>query len=50
MTVHMEDGTTLEISEGDVFDIPPGHDAEERRRAVRPTRLRWVQDVRKAAV
>jgi Cupin domain len=28
MTVHMEDGTTLEISEGDVFDIPPGHDAE----------------------
>jgi uncharacterized cupin superfamily protein len=28
MTVHMEDGTTLEISAGDVFDIPPGHDAE----------------------
>jgi hypothetical protein len=24
----MEDGTTLEISAGDVFDIPPGHDAE----------------------
>lgn len=28
MTVHMEDGTTLEIGAGDVFDIPPGHDAE----------------------
>ena len=28
MTVHMEDGTTLEISAGDVFEIPPGHDAE----------------------
>jgi mannose-6-phosphate isomerase-like protein (cupin superfamily) len=28
MTVHMEDGTTLEITAGDVFDIPPGHDAE----------------------
>ena len=24
----MKNGTTLEISEGDVFDIPPGHDAE----------------------
>ena len=28
MTVHMEDGTTLEINAGDVFEIPPGHDAE----------------------
>jgi mannose-6-phosphate isomerase-like protein (cupin superfamily) len=28
MTVHMQDGTTLEISAGDMFDIPPGHDAE----------------------
>jgi hypothetical protein len=28
MTVHMEDGTTLEIKAGDVFDIPPGHHAE----------------------
>jgi hypothetical protein len=28
MTVHMEDGTNLEIGAGDVFDIPPGHDAE----------------------
>jgi hypothetical protein len=24
----MEDGTTLEIGAGDVFEIPPGHDAE----------------------
>jgi hypothetical protein len=24
----MDDGTDLEISAGDVFDIPPGHDAE----------------------
>jgi Cupin domain len=28
MTVHMDDGTTTEIAAGDVFDIPPGHDAE----------------------
>jgi Cupin domain len=28
MTVHMDDGTTLEIGPGDVFAIPPGHDAE----------------------
>jgi EutQ-like cupin domain len=28
MTVHMDDGTTFEIAAGDVFDIPPGHDAE----------------------
>ena len=28
MTVQMEDGTTMEIGAGDVFDIPPGHDAE----------------------
>ena len=28
MTVHMNDGTTLEIGAGDVFEIPPGHDAE----------------------
>jgi EutQ-like cupin domain len=28
MTVYMKDGTTMEISAGDVFDIPPGHDAE----------------------
>ena len=28
MTVHMDDGSTLEIAAGDVFAIPPGHDAE----------------------
>jgi hypothetical protein len=28
MTVHMDDGTELEIGPGDVFAIPPGHDAE----------------------
>ena len=28
MTIHMNDGTTFEITAGDVFDIPPGHDAE----------------------
>jgi mannose-6-phosphate isomerase-like protein (cupin superfamily) len=28
MTIHMNDGTTFEIKAGDVFDIPPGHDAE----------------------
>jgi hypothetical protein len=28
MKIHMEDGTTMEISAGDVFDVPPGHDAE----------------------
>lgn len=28
MTIQMEDGTTMEIGAGDVFDIPPGHDAE----------------------
>jgi hypothetical protein len=28
MTVHFDDGTTMDISAGDVFDIPPGHDAE----------------------
>jgi uncharacterized protein YjlB len=28
MSVQMDDGTTLEISAGDVFDIPPGHNAE----------------------
>ena len=28
MTVHMDDGTHLEIGPGDVFAIPPGHDAE----------------------
>jgi mannose-6-phosphate isomerase-like protein (cupin superfamily) len=28
MTVHMNDGTSFEIKAGDVFDIPPGHDAE----------------------
>jgi hypothetical protein len=28
MTIHMPDGTTLEIGPGDVFDIPPDHDAE----------------------
>jgi mannose-6-phosphate isomerase-like protein (cupin superfamily) len=28
MTVHMDDGTTFEIKAGDVFEVPPGHDAE----------------------
>lgn len=28
MTVHMDDGDDLEIGPGDVFVIPPGHDAE----------------------
>ena len=28
MTIQMNDGTTFEITAGDVFDIPPGHDAE----------------------
>src|SRR5919204_529002 len=28
MTVHMDDGSELEIGPGDVFAIPPGHDAE----------------------
>ncbi len=28
MTVHMNDGTTFEITAGDAFEIPPGHDAE----------------------
>jgi hypothetical protein len=28
MTVHMDDGSTLEIGAGDAFEIPPGHDAE----------------------
>ncbi len=28
MTVHMDDGTSFEIGPGDVFAIPPGHDAE----------------------
>jgi uncharacterized cupin superfamily protein len=28
MTVHMDDGSDLEIGPGDVFVIPPGHDAE----------------------
>ncbi len=28
MTVHMDDGATIEIGAGDVFAIPPGHDAE----------------------
>jgi mannose-6-phosphate isomerase-like protein (cupin superfamily) len=27
MTIYMEDGTELEIGPGDVFEIPPGHDA-----------------------
>ncbi len=27
MTVYMEDGSEREIGPGDVFDIPPGHDA-----------------------
>ena len=30
MTVHMNDGTSFEINAGDVFDIPPGHDAGPR--------------------
>lgn len=28
MTVHMEDGTDIDIGPGDVFAIAPGHDAE----------------------
>ena len=28
MTVYMDDGGRLEIGPGDVFAIPPGHDAE----------------------
>jgi mannose-6-phosphate isomerase-like protein (cupin superfamily) len=28
MTVHMDDGSDLDIGPGDVFAIPPGHDAE----------------------
>ena len=28
MAVQLDDGTTMEINAGDVFDIPPGHDAE----------------------
>ena len=27
MTIYMEDGTELQIGAGDVFEIPPGHDA-----------------------
>lgn len=28
MTIQMDDGQEVEISAGDVFSIPPGHDAE----------------------
>jgi hypothetical protein len=28
MTVHMDDGTDFDVNPGDVFAIPPGHDAE----------------------
>jgi hypothetical protein len=28
MTIHMDDGSDAEVSAGDVFAIPPGHDAE----------------------
>ncbi|MBI4897106.1 MAG: cupin domain-containing protein [Actinobacteria bacterium] len=28
MRITMDDGRTLEVTEGDVFEIPPGHDAE----------------------
>lgn len=28
MTVHLDDGTDLEIEAGKVYEIPPGHDAE----------------------
>lgn len=28
MTIHMDDGQEVEIAAGDVFSIPPGHDAE----------------------
>jgi uncharacterized protein YjlB len=28
MTIHMDDGQDLEIGAGDIFSIPPGHDAE----------------------
>jgi quercetin dioxygenase-like cupin family protein len=28
MRIHMDDGTEGEIGPGDVFSIPPGHDAE----------------------
>jgi hypothetical protein len=27
-TVHMDDGTDFDVNPGDVFAIPPGHDAE----------------------
>jgi hypothetical protein len=28
MTIHMDDGSDQDIKPGDVFSIPPGHDAE----------------------
>src|SRR5690242_12655085 len=28
MTIHMDDGQDMEVTAGDVFSIPPGHDAE----------------------
>jgi mannose-6-phosphate isomerase-like protein (cupin superfamily) len=28
MTIHMDDGQEMEVAAGDVFSIPPGHDAE----------------------
>jgi uncharacterized cupin superfamily protein len=28
MRIHMDDGQEIELSPGDVFAIPPGHDAE----------------------
>ncbi|MGH2951744.1 MAG: cupin domain-containing protein [Solirubrobacterales bacterium] len=28
MTVHMDDGTDIEVEPGSVYEIPPGHDAE----------------------
>jgi hypothetical protein len=28
MTVHMDDGTDIEIEAGKAYEIPPGHDAE----------------------
>ena len=28
MTVEMDDGSTADVGPGDVFAIPPGHDAE----------------------
>ena len=28
MTIHLDDGSTLDVEAGNVYEIPPGHDAE----------------------